>query len=178
MPPSILIASPQMKDPFFEGSVVLVWHHEEDGAIGVVVNRTLEHKLPDVLDVDKDIDLSPYAETLVSWGGPVESASGTVVTEGEITEDEGWVLPDGLGVTRSQEALTRLLHHRAPILLCLGYAGWGPGQLDHELELGGWLFTDCAAKLLFEVPVEDRYEKALATLGLTPHTVWMPPISE
>ncbi len=178
MHPTLLIASPQMQDPFFERTVVLVWHYDEDGAIGVVVNRTLNHVLPDVLDIDGDIDLSWYADVPVAWGGPVESGSGTVVTNGRISREEGWVLPNGLAITRSQDALIRLLANREPILLCLGYAGWGPGQLDREIALGGWLWTDCDADLVFEVPVEDRYEAALATLGLSAHTVWMPPISE
>lgn len=178
MQPTILIASPQMQDPFFERTVVLVWHYDEDGAIGVVVNRTLKHLLPDVLDIEGDIDLSPYAQVPVAWGGPVESGSGTVVTNGRITSDEGWVLPNGLGVTRSQDALVRLLSHQAPLMLCLGYAGWGPGQLDREIELGGWLWTDCDADIVFGVDAVERYDKALATLGLTASTVWMPPISE
>lgn len=178
MQPTLLIASPQMQDPFFERTVVLVWHYDEDGAIGVVVNRTLKHRLPDVLDIEGDVDLSPYAEVPVAWGGPVESGSGTVVTSGGITDEEGWILPNGLGVTRSQDALIRLLTHRAPLMLCLGYAGWGPGQLDREIEMGGWLWTDCDADLVFGVAPEQRYEAALATLGLTTSSVWMPPIAE
>lgn len=178
MQPTLLIAAPNMQDPFFERTVVLVWHYDEDGAIGVVVNRTLNHTLSDVLDVEEEIDLSPYAEVPVAWGGPVESGSGTVVTLARIHDDEGWTLPSGIGVTRSQDALLRLLEQREPVILCLGYAGWGPGQLDREIELGGWLWTDCDADILFGAAPEERYERALATLGLDAKSVWMPPISE
>jgi putative transcriptional regulator len=114
----------------------------------------------------------------VRWGGPVDTGMGTVVTLGGVEEDEGWTFSCGIGVTRSQEALVRLLRDHAPILLCLGYAGWGPGQLDREIEAGGWLFADVDVDLVFKEPSENVYEKALATLGLTPGTVWMPPISE
>lgn len=178
MQPTMLIAAPNMQDPFFERTVVLVWHYDEDGAIGVVINRTLNHNLPDVLDIEGDIDLSPYAEVPVAWGGPVESGSGTVVTLARIADDEGWTLPDGIGITRSQDALLRLLEHREPVILCLGYAGWGPGQLDREIELGGWLWTDCDADIVFGAPPEERYDRALATLGLDARSVWMPPIAE
>lgn len=177
MNPSLLIASPQMKDPFFERSVVLLWHHDEDGAIGVVINKSLEHSLADVLTVGDDVDLTPYRENLVGWGGPVETSSGTVVTKGAIADAEGWLL-DGVSVTRSQDALVRLLKEKAELILCLGYAGWGPGQLDREIEAGGWLWTDVRPEFLFDTPTDQRYEKALASLGLTPNTVWMKPIEE
>lgn len=178
MQPTMLIASPQTRDPFFERTVVLVWHHDPDGAIGVVVNRHLKHKLDDVLDVDSSAHLERHQDVPVAWGGPVESASGTVVTKGPITDEEGWVLPNGLGITRSQEALLRLLEAGEPMMLCLGYAGWGPGQLDREIELGGWLWTDCDASIVFETPPDERYDKALASLGLTARMVWMSPINE
>ena len=114
----------------------------------------------------------------MGWGGPVELDSGTVVTTGEVAEEEGWNVGDGLAVTRSQEALVRLLEDGKPVLLCLGYAGWKAGQLDQEIESGSWLWTDTSAEIVFEEPAESRYERALATLGLTPHNVWMTPIDE
>jgi putative transcriptional regulator len=175
---SLLIASPQMRDPFFEKTVVLLWHHDEDGAIGVVINRPTGHNLPDVLAIADELDLADYGDSEVGWGGPVETGSGTVVTRGAITDDEGWTIASGLAVTRSQEALIRLLGQHQDVLLCLGYAGWGPGQLDREIEAGGWLFTDPLAEVVFDLPLDARYERALASLGLTPTTVWMKPIDE
>lgn len=178
MQPTFLIASPQMRDPFFERTVVLVWHYDEEGALGVVVNKALEHTLPDVLVVDGSLDLSPYDEELVGWGGPVEATSATVLARGTVQDSEGWMLPEGLAVTKSQEALLRLLGQGADILLVLGYAGWGPGQLDQEIAAGGWLATDVDPTLVFETPVEERWDAALARLGLSAHTVWMQPIDE
>ncbi len=178
MKPSLLIASPQLKDSFFEGTVVLMWHHDEDGAIGVVVNRPTGHLIKDVLAIADDLDLAKYAEDAVGWGGPVESTSGTVITKGLVTEEEGWPILPNLAVTRSQEALVRLIGEGADLFLCLGYAGWGPGQLDRELGEGAWLWTDLDPDLLFGADLEKRYERALASLGLTPTTVWMKPIEE
>ncbi|MEQ1506328.1 MAG: YqgE/AlgH family protein [Myxococcota bacterium] len=187
MQPSLLIASPQMRDPNFEKTVVLVWHHDAQGAIGVVVNRPTGHRLDEVLDFPLDRsgrdsgrppDAPIRTDVPVAWGGPVENGSGTVVTIGAITDDEGWMLPSGLSVTRSHEALTRLLEEGAPMMLCLGYAGWGPGQLDKEIELGGWLWTDCDASIVFGTPPDERYDRALASLGLQAHQVWMQPVNE
>ena len=181
MEPRLLIASPQMRDPFFSRTVVLLWHHDEDGAIGVVVNRLADHQLLDIIDIDDqllELNLTPYMSNRVGWGGPVESASGTVITRGRIREEEGWILQGQLRVTRSQDALVRLMREGADIHLVLGYAGWGPGQLDQEIEEGGWLWTDCDAGLIFDHEADERYEIALASLGLSETTVWMQPINE
>lgn len=167
-----------MKDAFFEHAVVLLWHHDEDGAVGVVINKALDHQLPDVLAATDGLDLTPYAGQSVGWGGPVESGSGTVIARGGVTDDEGWPLADDLAVTRSQEALNRLIGEQRPLLLCLGYAGWGPGQLDREIADGSWLWADASADLVFQVPVDQRYATALSTLGLTPQVLWQKPIEE
>lgn len=177
MKPALFIASPQMRDPFFEHALVLVWHHDEDGAIGVVVNRPLEHTLATVVDLPGDIDMSAYADTHVVSGGPVESGSGTVVTTDPVPEELGWNM-DGLAVSRSMDVLLELLSKGRPVLLCLGYAGWGPGQLDAEIQSGGWLWTEPDPKLLFETDADKRYDLALASLGLTADKVWMVPVDE
>ena len=178
MEPSLLIASPQMKDAFFERAVVLLWHHDQNGAIGVVINRAMEHSIVDILQMPNEVDTSIYIDEAVSWGGPVESKSGTVIAQTEIDPEEGWNLPTGLCITRSQEALEQLLLQGHKIVVCLGYAGWGPGQLDLELEAGGWLCTDLDPAIVFETPIDKRYDRALANLGLTSQTVWMTPINE
>lgn len=174
----LIIASPQMRDPFFERAVVLVWHHDEDGAIGVVINRPLPHQLEDVLLPLEEVDVSAHHDHRVTWGGPVETTSGTILTRGEVDDDEGWMLPEGIGVTRSQDALIRLIQEDAPIVLCLGYAGWSAGQLDREIEEGGWLAIEAEAQLVFDAAPEEIYDLALSRLGLTAATVWMQPISE
>jgi putative transcriptional regulator len=173
----MLVASPQMRDASFQRAVVLVWHHDVEGAVGVVVNRPLERTVPTVLDLPDDVDTTPYEHTTVAWGGPVEGGTGTVVTLGDVGDDEGWSF-SGLGVSRSMDALLALLREGRPVLLCLGYAGWGPGQLDQEIVDGSWVVVDVDADLVFSVAADERYERALASLGLTPTTVWMTPIDE
>jgi putative transcriptional regulator len=166
-----------MRDTVFERTVVLLWHHDEDGATGVVVNRPLRHAVPEVLELPREIDLSSYGETRVAWGGPVENTSGTVLAPVAVPPDEGWNV-DGIGISHSMDVLMSLLEGPHPVLLCLGYAGWGPEQLDREIQQGSWLWTDPDPRLLFECPFEERYDRALATLGLTAHGVWMTPIDE
>ena len=178
MKPSLLIASPQMKDPFFERTVVLLWQHDEDGAVGVVVNRPLGHSLAEVLAIADDLDLADYKDQPVAWGGPVEATTGTIITLETVDDEEGWQVDEQLAVTRSQEALIRLIEQGARVLLCLGYAGWGPGQLEAELAKGGWLWTEPSPDLLFDHPLDERWERALASMGLAEHTVWMTPIDE
>lgn len=168
--PCLLISSPQMGDPFFERTVVLLWHHDEEGAAGLVINRPLPHKLSAVLEGAPDID---GAEVL--WGGPVERGRGTVITPESVPEGEGWPLREGLSVTASLTTLESLLAEESTLLLCLGYAGWGARQLDQEIESGGWLFADATDELVFTDDRETLYEQALATLGLTPQTILMNP---
>ena len=165
-----------MKDPFFERTLVLLWHHDEEGAVGVVINRPVQdHTLNDVLSIE-GLDLSDFPSGHLSWGGPVETDRGTEVTSGEFSGSDVWLVGRGITVTRSNEALTALLQQRAPLVLCLGYAGWGPGQLDQEIETGGWLFADIDPELILGGDQQTAYERALASLGLTPNTVWMQPV--
>jgi putative transcriptional regulator len=114
----------------------------------------------------------------IVWGGPVEPDRGTVVTRAAIRDSEGRALGDGVAVSQSLPTLVRLLRDQAEFMLCLGHAGWQAGQLDQEVEQGSWLFTELSAALLFEVPPEERYDEALASLGLSAKTMWGPPVSE
>lgn len=173
LPAALLVASPAMEDPFFERTVVLLWHHDEDGAMGVVLNRAIEQPLSDVLDLE--LDLEDYPTGLITLGGPVDTDSGTVVTTGAISDEEGWQLESGLAVTRSQDALIQILRRRDPLILCLGYASWGPGQLDQEIEAGGWLFAEADPELVMSAERETLYDRALASMGLSVQTAWFTP---
>jgi putative transcriptional regulator len=177
--PCLLIASPQLRDPFFEKTVVLLWHHDPEGALGVVINRLLPHTVPEALDLgETSLDLSAYERSQVGWGGPVEGRYGTVVTPAPLAEGEGVALPNGLSVVRSQEGLLHLLAHNHPLRLFLGYAGWGPEQLDQEIAEGSWLWTDLDPALVLGEGGEATWEAALATLGLSAQSVWMKPVDE
>lgn len=192
MDATLLIAAPQMDDPLFARTVVLIWKFDEEGAVGVIVNRPVSAarergvfpgdkpmNLPDVLSLDADT-LAPYAGEEVHWGGPVDIESGTVVARGVVDSPEGLALPDGMTVTHSIDAFQRLIEEQVPLRLCLGYAGWGPGQLEDEMDAGGWLFADVTAELLFETPAEELWESAIRSLNLSSDDIWLlsPPVSE
>jgi putative transcriptional regulator len=176
-PPGILIASPQMHDPNFEGTVLLLCHHDEQGALGVVINRATDLTVGEVVD-EFEFDTDRNLDDAVLWGGPVEQASGFVVFPGEIGSGVGWTLDRKLSVSPSREMLQTILRGESPYHLCLGYAGWGPGQLESEITLGSWLYTDIDADLVLEKPVSERYERALKQLGVRPELIWMVPVDE
>lgn len=164
-----------MRDTYFEGTLVLVWRHDETGALGVVINKVMPHDMLESLELPDDLDTEPYRQQKLWWGGPVEEQSGTVLTLAEIDAERGWLLDEGIGISRSMDVLQELMAKHERLELCLGYAGWGPGQLEAELKDGSWLWTEVSAEFVFSLPVEERYGAALATLGLTPQTLWMPP---
>lgn len=177
MKPGLLLASPQMRDPFFEGSLILLCHHDEQGSLGLVINRETNLTLGQVLEqmhVEREGDLDQH----VLWGGPVEPGAGFVVSQADIPVEEGWSVGHGIGVSPSRDHLLKALEAPPPFHLCLGYAGWGAGQLGNEFERGSWLHTELDPAILFDTPIESRYDRALARLGLRADQVWMQPIDE
>ncbi|MBM4389520.1 MAG: YqgE/AlgH family protein [Deltaproteobacteria bacterium] len=175
MEPGLLVASPQMRDPNFGGAVVLLVQHSSQGALGLVVNREAPVKIGDVAS---HLDLPGKSGPLLSpalWGGPVERGSGFVLYRGVCRE--GWTV-SGIGISPSRERLAALIAASSEFALCLGYAGWGPGQLDRELEEGSWVYVEATPDLLFECPLGDRYDRALQRLGVSAQTLWMTPVNE
>lgn len=175
MGPGFLIASPQLRDPNFQRTLVLLVHHNPQGALGLVINREGSVRLGDVVEQIESVHPA-RANRPVLTGGPVDRGVGFVVFRGQA--EEGWDAGDGIAVSTSSQRLQTLVAERAEFHLCLGYAGWGPGQLDREYEEGSWIHIDPAADLVFDTAAGDRYDRALATLGLTAETLWTNPITE
>ena len=173
----LLVASPQMRDPFFERTVVLLCQHDQDGAIGLVINRSGPITLATVVEQLNE-NATPVNDQPTWWGGPVGPGTGFVIWRGRIKPDEGWNLGEELAVSPSEEHLNRLIREGSNFNLCLGYAGWGPGQLENEIETGSWIYVDLDEDLLFETPLEERYDKALGFLGAAAGSIWMQPIDE
>ncbi len=175
MEPGFLVASPQMRDPNFQRAVLLLVQHNREGALGLVINRESPVRLGDV--VERLAVVSPQrANRSVLWGGPVERGAGFVLFRGKAPE--GWQIRGDLSVSASKERLAALVAAGADFHLCLGYAGWSPGQLDREFADGSWIHVDASADLLFEYPVGERYDRALARLGVNAESLWMMPINE
>jgi putative transcriptional regulator len=170
-----------MHDPWFERALILVCQHNDEGAIGIIINKQGDVAVQEVIerlaeDHDEFSDLQ-YDTQLTWWGGPVGQGAGFVLFRGCVEDGEGWNV-EGVAVSPSLDRLSALIREGKQFELCLGYAGWGPGQLSDEIKSGSWLAVDIDPEIVFDTPAEERYEKALAQIGLTPETVWMTPIDE
>ncbi|HEX2150680.1 MAG TPA: YqgE/AlgH family protein [Stellaceae bacterium] len=166
----LLIAMPQMMDPRFARSVVYVCAHSEDeGAMGLVVNKLFEALTMDELFTHLQLDPSALGRSRpVHFGGPVEPGRGFVLHTTDYQEEATLVVGDGIGVTATLDILRAIGQGEGPRrnLLALGYAGWAPGQLDAEIQANGWLSVPADADLVFDADFEGKWQRALAKLGI------------
>ena len=174
--PGFLIASPPLGDPNFDKTVVMLAVHNEDGALGFVVNRAAPLSLGELLK-HAGYDHGHQSEGPVWVGGPVQPQSGWVLIDDPTEKPQEGVIEvnDRLRVSSSRAAFDRLaddvVHGRendVNRLVMLGYSGWAPSQLESEIARGAWLPTPLDSRILFEVEAEQRWEAAYALLGLTP----------
>ena len=163
-----LIAMPAMKDPNFSRTLTFVCEHDERGALGIVVNRPIDVTLATLFrQVEIPLEPSPLAQQPVFYGGPVQLEHGFVLHR----PVGGWksTLPVGeVGLTTSRDILEAMAAGEGPSeqLVALGYAGWAPGQLEHELAQNGWLTVKADLDVIFNVPPEARYGAAMQHLGV------------
>ena len=167
-----------MRCPFFNHTLVLLIDHGEDGSFGFVINRMTDLEIVDVFkEVGVTGDAASSVEAPVLLGGPVSPESGWI-----LYDDEGVPQPssgktiavgDRISCTASIEILERIAQGDGPetCAMMLGYSGWGAGQLESEMKLGSWIPVDLDYGLVFETPVDMRWEAALATLGIDPARV-------
>jgi len=169
----LLIAMPGIGDPRFERSVVFLCAHDEEHAIGLAVNRPVDgltlETLFEKIGVDRPIRRVASEPVLV--GGPVERERGFVLhTDDYLCEGVSLPVRDGLALTTTRDVLQALAGEAAPrrALLALGYAGWGPGQLEREVRQSVWLVCDPDEALLFGDDHEHKWAHALQKLGISP----------
>lgn len=172
--PTLLVAMPQLQDPNFHHSVVLLCEHREDGAMGLVVNRVTDTRAADIVRLDPPV-LHP-SEVPVWIGGPVDPSRGWLLLREE-TADGVEIVP-GLHLSASEQSLRAVLEGVTPAERCrflVGYAGWGPKQLDSELAASAWLTVPVDLQLLFDVPTDQMWELAIRRLGIDPKDLAMGP---
>jgi putative transcriptional regulator len=169
--PTLLLAMPQMQDPNFSRSVVLLCEHGSEGAIGFVVNRPTELSAASAVQLDPPLKGD---SGLRLWtGGPVEKHRGFLLL-GADPGVESERIGDGFHLTASADVLRRLLEadpHEIGGQRCrllLGYAGWGPGQLDSELAQSAWIMVPADPDLVFSTPADEMWETAIRGLGIDP----------
>ncbi len=167
--PSLLIAMPQVLDPFFYRSVVLLMAHGEDGSLGLVVNRPADLRIEEVL-TDMEIPWSGDPEASAFVGGPVQPQFGSVLWSGDGPEgDTVTEIVPGLSLTQHLDDLAKLAALPPEGLrLVLGYAGWSPGQLMEEFVRNDWISAPLAVDLVFQPDPESAWEAGLRSVGLDP----------
>jgi putative transcriptional regulator len=169
----LLIAMPQMEDPRFARSVVYLFEHsQESGAMGIIINKTIEGMTADELYAQLKIE--PVARgaqpQAVHFGGPVGTGLGFVLHDSGYREPGTAVLDGAFALTATVDILRAIARGEGPRrrILALGYAGWGPLQLEDEITANGWLMVDADVGLVFEADDGEKWQRALAKLGVKP----------
>ena len=172
----LLIAMPNLTDPYFAKSVTLICTHNQDGAMGIVINRPTDMSFGTLF---KKINLNLHDKALterpVLYGGPVQPERGFVLHQQVGDWDSSITIIDDIAVTTSKDILTAVAEGSGPkkLMLSLGYAGWGAGQLEREISQNAWLSVkpkdhDTLIKVLFDTPHENQLNAAMALLGFDP----------
>lgn len=191
----LLIAMPSLGDPYFNKTVTYICEHNEDGAMGLIINLPVNITLADLLkqiepdeddksnrmsksskitekddinDISLVTDITNSLEQLVLAGGPIAQQRGFVLHSSQPGWSSSLVLSKELMITTSKDILMALGTQMAPeqFIVTLGYAGWGPGQLEQELQANSWLTTPADIEILFKTPIEQRWKKATEKLGI------------
>jgi putative transcriptional regulator len=168
--PTLLLAMPQMQDPNFARSVVLLCKHGGDGAMGLVINRQTETKASSLVDLEPP---AKHDSGLAVWvGGPVEPERGWLLLGEDPGDSDTLTVDDGLYLSASMDVLRSLIEAESRKAeysrFLLGYAGWAAGQLESELAASAWLTAGVSRKLIFETPSERMWETAIRSLGIDP----------
>jgi putative transcriptional regulator len=164
-----LIAMPGLEDPNFFHSVTYICEHNEEGALGLVINRPLQMQLGEILRHINLDHAEPEAQQIaIHLGGPVQQDRGFVLHEPLGDWDATLKVTDRIGITSSIDILEAIAQKRGPerSLIALGYAGWGAGQLEREMAENAWLSGPADPEILFSTPDEERWKAAAASLGI------------
>ena len=165
----LLVALPSLHDPHFARSVTLVCQHDADGAMGVMVNRASEYTLGEVLQqMGIASDSDALQSQIVLAGGPVHPERGFVLHDGDREWDSSLAVGGGLYLTTSRDVLEAMARGDGPsqAVVALGCAGWGAGQLEQELVDDSWLMVPNRREVLFELPLEQRWQAAAGSIGV------------
>jgi putative transcriptional regulator len=164
-----LIAMPNMVDPHFAKSLTFICEHNDQGALGVVVNRPTEMNLHALLEqVSIAADTEVFKSVAVHFGGPVQVDRGFVLHTPVGAWQATLAVGSEIGLTTSKDILQAVARGEGPrqMIVTLGYAGWAPGQLEHELAQNAWLTVQAKPEVIFDLPPEERLSAAMSLLGI------------
>jgi len=165
-----LVAMPQLQDSYFAHSVIYVWRHSEDGALGLVINAPLDMKMSEIFEqLGMDCLDEGNAEQTVLSGGPVETQKGFVLHDAAPQWPSSLAITPQLSLTTSREILVDIASGKGPqhFIMALGCAGWAPGQLEQELTDNAWFTCPASAEIIFSGDHPRKPEMAAATLGFS-----------
>jgi putative transcriptional regulator len=165
----MLIAMPGMADPNFFRSVTLLCQHTDEGAIGITINRQSEFSLGEILaQLDIACRNESVCEAMVLEGGPVNPDRGFVLHSPKEGFESSHEITPGIMVTSSRDVLDAIARGEGPdqFVVARGYAGWGDGQLEYEMRENAWLSVPVDRAIVFDLPLKDRWEHAVAALGI------------
>lgn len=172
-----LVAMPGMLDERFNRSVIYLCAHSEEGAMGLIINRVQQIRFSELLiqlniiDAGEEIRLPDSARNLlVRHGGPVDQGRGFVVHSDDYVSDASMPVDDTIVMTATVDILKAISDGEGPsdVFMALGYAGWGPGQLEAEIAENGWLTCWADRSLLFDADISNKYDRVLSSLGIDP----------
>lgn len=169
-----LIAMPAMPDPRFAQSVIYICSHGPEGAMGLVLNRLFGEADFRMLLQQLNVPSSEQTPDLpVHFGGPVEMGRGFILHSGDYAQEGTMRIDDKVSLSATIDILRAIARGNGPaqVMMALGYAGWGAGQLDAEMKANGWLTAPADEAILFDAMLETKWERALAKLGITPSTL-------
>jgi len=167
----LLIAMPGMTDPNFEHTVTYICEHSDHGALGITVNRPMNMDLAEVLQqLSLETETPELNSQPVLRGGPVQSERGFVLHDSSREWDATTPIGNSISVTTSQDILTDLAAGKGPqrVVMALGYAGWGAGQLENEIRQNAWLTVPATQDLIFDLPFHQRWAAAAKSIGVNP----------
>jgi len=164
-----LIAMPNMADPHFSRTLTYICEHNDQGALGLVVNRPIDMTLQALFErLSLPLTASAQSEAPIYYGGPVQTDRGFVLHEPAGNWQATLRVGEAIGLTTSKDILEAVGRGEGParMLVTLGYAGWSAGQLEHELSQNAWLTVEARDGILFEVPAQERLPAAMELLGI------------
>ncbi len=167
----ILIAMPNIGDPRFDRSVIFVCAHTDEGAMGLILNKLADEiTFDDLLEQLEVQTPSQHDEIRIHAGGPVDTGRGFVLHTRDYLQNTTMPVGEYFGLTATIDILKSMAQGDGPkqSLLALGYAGWGAGQLDNEIQANGWLTVDADLDLLFDNQLETKWDRAVKKLGVDP----------
>lgn len=165
-----LIAMPALEDPYFSNALVYICEHNENGALGIIVNRPIDLNLAGLFEkIDIKLQASDMAGLPVYFGGPVQLDRGFVLHRPLGSWQSTLTINEEIGLTSSRDVLAAVASSGEPgeLLVTLGYSGWDAGQLEDELAQNSWLTVPAKATILFDLPPEERLPAAMQKLGIS-----------